>query len=236
MKFRSKVALAVALLFAAPLFAHEEPSRLANTITVSGLGRVRVTPDRVVFNVGVETEASAVEAAVRENNERTARVIAALKGAGAKDSEIQTSNFSINPQYEYIENRRPRIVGYQATNSVTVTRQKIDDAGRLLQAAVTAGVNQASGLSYTVSDPAAGREEGLKKAFADARAKAQVLATASGRTLGNAIAIAEASSAGFTPPPMPMRMAMEAKVAQDVPVQSGEEEVVFQVSVTFELK
>jgi uncharacterized protein YggE len=210
---------------------------LTNAITVSGLGRVRVQPDRVTFTVAVETSAPSADAAVRDNNERTKNVIAALKAAGAKDSEIQTSNFSIYPQYEYVENRRPRVTGYQANNSITVTREKTEDAGRLLQASVNAGVNQASGLSFSVSDPARGRDEGLKEAFADARAKATTLAVAAGRTVGAAIAISEGGGLDQpVPPPMPYRTAqMEAKVA-DVPVQAGEEELLFQVTVTFELK
>jgi uncharacterized protein len=239
MKFRTfLIALAAVAMTSAAAAQQQPPPLVMNSITVSGTGRVTVAPDRVIFTVGVETAAPTVEAAVRENNERTARVVSALRSAGARQEEIQTSNFSIHPQYEYVENRRPRIVGYQATNSITVRREKVDDAGRLLQAAVTAGVNQASGLNFTVSDPARGRDTGLQRAFADARAKAQVLAAASGRTLGAAIAIAESTTGGYPiPPPMPGRvMAMEASVASDVPVQSGQEELVFLVTVTFEMR
>lgn len=213
------------------------PSGLVDWVAVTGTSRTDVEPDRVSFTVGVETRSTTVESAVAENNKRTAAVVAALRAAGATSEEIRTSNFSIYPQQEYAENRAPRVVGYQVSNSVTVTRSKTDDAGRLLQAAINAGVNQASGLNFYVADPVRGRDKGLRLAFEDAKAKAQTLARASGRTVGRAITISEGAASMPTPPPMYGRgMAMEAKVAQDVPVESGTQERVFSVQVTFELR
>ena len=210
---------------------------LAGTVTVSGTGRVSVTPDRFSFFVGVQTMGPSVDAAVAENNRRTAAVIAALKKAGARDQDIQTSQFSIYPQQDYQEGKPPRILGYQVTNNVTVRSEKVGDAGRLLGIAVAAGVNNSSGINFEVSDPARGRDEGLRAAFADARAKAALLAQASGRTLGRAVTITEGTQ--HTPPPMPMQraMAMEARVANaDVPVEAGTSQVTYVVTATFELQ
>ena len=167
---------------------------------------------------------------------RTAEVVAALKKAGATESEIRTSNFSIYPQQDYQQGKLPRILGYQVNNSVTVTRDKIGDAGKLLQAALNAGVNTSSGLQFLVSDPSRGRDEGLQAAFTDAKAKASVLARAAGRTLGRALSISE----GVEPsrPPIAykaMGVAAQA-VSEEVPVESGTQEVSYTVSVTFELK
>lgn len=206
------------------------------TVSVSGLGRSVVIPDRFTFNVGVQSVAGNVDDAVSENNRRVAAVIAALKKAGATDRDIQTSQFNIWPQQDYQEGKLPRILGYQVTNSVTVKSTKIGDAGRLLGVALAAGVNTSSGINFEVSNPATGRDEGLRKAFEDARAKASLLAQAAGRTLGRVLAVSEGSSAGTPPPVYPMReMAMQAKVA-DVPVEAGSQENVYSVSVVFELK
>jgi len=213
------------------------PAMIVDWVAVTGTSRTDVQPDRVSFSVGVETRVATVEAAAAENNKRTAAVIAALRAAGATQEEIRTSNFSIYPQQEYVENRAPRVVGYQVSNNVTVTTPKTENAGRLLQAAINAGVNQASGLNFSVSDPERGREQGLRLAFEDAKAKASILAAASGRTVGRAITISEGSAS--LPPPVPVYgrvMAMEAKVAQDVPVEEGTQERIFSVQVTFELR
>ena len=210
------------------------PPAFIESVTVSGTGRVTLTPDRYSFNVGVQTIAATVDDGVRENNDRVANVIAALKRAGAQEKEIRTSGFSIYPQQDYQQGRAPRITGYQISNMVTVTRDKVGDAGKLLQAAINAGVNTSSGLQFEVSDPTRGRDEGLRAAFNDAKAKAQLLATAAGRTLGRALTINEG---GVQQPPIPRPMAMrEAAVAEAVPVEAGTQELTFAVTVVFELR
>lgn len=211
--------------------------QLVESVSVTGMGRVTIVPDRFTFTLGVQTVAPTVDEAVTENNRRVQAVIAALKRAGAADKDLQTSNFNIFPQQDYQEGRLPRILGYQVSNTVTVRSEKIDQAGRLLGVGIGAGVNTSSGLQFQVADPAAGRERGLRAAYEDARAKASHLAQAAGRTLGRAIVISEGVQ-HMTPPQPMMRsaMAMEARVAQDVPVEAGTEELSFTVSVTFELR
>lgn len=212
-----------------------------DTISVTGTGHVTVTPDRFSFTATVQTMAPTVEEAVNENNQKVAAVIAALKNAGAKAEEIRTANFSIYPQQDYSQQQQgklPRLIGYQVSNSITVMRKQISDAGRLLQAAISAGVNQTSGLSFSVSDPSRGRDEGLRAAFADARAKASLFAQAAGRTLGVAMAITEG---GAGSPPQPRMMAARGVmasqvVAEPVPVESGTEELTFTVSVVFAMR
>lgn len=211
---------------------------LVETITVTGTGRSNVTPDRFTFSVGVQTMGSTVDEAVAQNNRKVAATIAALKAAGARDEDIQTSNFNIWPQQDYQEGRAPRILGYQVSNNISVRSTKIADAGRLLGIAIGAGVNTSSGINFEVSDPARGRDQGLRAAFDDARAKATLLAQAAGRTLGRAIIITE----GVTAMPQPVQtraMAMEARigsVAGDVPVEAGSQERGFTVTATFELR
>jgi len=233
---------AFSAVIAASAFAQSMPPREPapiDTVSVTGTGRVNLTPDRFSFNVAVQTIAPTVEEAVNENNTKVAAVIAALKNAGAKPEEIQTSNFSIYPQQDYSQQQQgklPRLIGYQVSNSITVTKKQIADAGKLLQAAIAAGVNQSSGLSFSVSDPTRGRDEGLRAAFADARAKASLLAQAAGRTLGPAMAITEGGSSNPQPPRPMMGRVMAAQVAEPVPVESGSEELSFTVSVVFGMR
>lgn len=208
------------------------------TVSVTGSGKVTLTPDRFTFTVGVQTLAPTVEDAVNQNNQKVTAVVAALKKAGATDKEIRTSNFSIYPQQDYQQGKPPQILGYQVSNNVTVTKDDPAAAGKLLQVAVANGVNQSSGLQFVVSDPARGRNQGLKAAFDDARAKAALLASAAGRTLGRALTITEGSSA-MPPRPMPMARGMAEVAAQavsEVPVESGTQELNYTVSVIFELR
>ncbi len=221
---------------------HREPGSpfMPQSVSVSGTGRSTVPPDRFTFSVGVQTVGDTVDAAVAENNRRVAAVIAALKKAGAAEGDIQTSNFNIWPQQDYQEGRLPRILGYQVSNNVSVRSTKVDTAGKLLGVAIAAGVNTSSGINFEVADPSRGRDEGLRKAFEDARAKAALLAQAAGRTLGPAILISEGVARMPQPYPVDQRaMAMGARVgnvAGDVPVEAGTQERTYNVTVTFELR
>jgi uncharacterized protein YggE len=214
-----------------------DPSLFAETISVTGSGRSIVTPDRFSFTVGVQTVANTVEDAVNQNNQKVSAVLAALKAAGAQEKDIRTANFSIWPQQDYQQGSLPRILGYQVSNSVTVRSDKIAQIGKLLQVAVNAGVNTSSGIQFEVSDPARGREEALRAAFADARTKAQQLAQAAGRTLGRAMSISEGVQSVPPPQPFPRAMAMKAEASvSEVPIESGTQETTYTVSAVFELR
>jgi uncharacterized protein len=205
------------------------------TVSVSGVGRATVVPDRATFSVGVQSMAPTVAAAVQDNNTRVAAIVEALRKLGATDREIRTAQISIYPQQDQQPGRPPRIVGYQVSNTVTVTRNNPAEVGRFLQAAVDAGANTVSGVNFVVSDPSRVRDGALQSAFADARAKADVLAKAAGRAIGRAISITEGSAVMPPPYPMARRMSMEA-AQMDVPVEAGAEELSFTVSVVFELR
>ena len=232
-----RLAVLAATLLAVPAGA-QAPTAAApaatvpETVSVSGTGRVELVPDRASFTVGVQTMAPTVAGALQENSARAAAIIAALKRLGATDREIRTSQVSIYPQQEQ-QGRVPKVVGYQVSNSITVTREDPAAVGKFLQAAVDAGANTVSGVSFGVSDPARGRDAALQSAVADARAKAEVLARAAGRTLGRVIAIAEG---GGVRPPAPMAYEMKAMRTAEVPVEPGSEERSFTVSVVFELR
>jgi uncharacterized protein YggE len=233
MKWIPTLALALA---AGTALAQVQAPPQRETVSVAGTGRASVVPDRVAFTVGVQTVAETVEMAVNQNNERVAKVIAALKAAGAGEKEIQSARFSIFPQQDQRQGAAPRIVGYQVSNTVSVRTGKPAEAGRLLQAAVKAGVNTASSLRFEVSDPAKGRDEALRAAFADARAKGLVLAQAAGRQLGSTLRIAEGPEEGAPPQPYARAMALGAEAVSDVPLAAGTQEIVYSVSVTFELR
>jgi uncharacterized protein YggE len=235
MKIRSWVVLA-SMLAAQPILAQAPATREAavDSLSVTGIGKTSVTPDRASFSAGVQTLAASVQAALQENNARVTAIVAALRKLGLADKDIRTSQVSIFPQQDHQPGKQPRITGYQVSNTVGVALAKPAEAGRFLQAAVDAGANTISGLSFSVSDPARHRDQALQAAYADARAKAETLAKASGRSVGRALWISE--GAQVAQPPRPFAYARAAEMQASVPVEPGEEELVFTVSVTFELK
>lgn len=227
-------AMLVAASAGAQTAAGPTPDSAWQTISVTGVGHVTLAPDRAFFTAGVQTVAPTLAAATQENATRMTAMLAAFRRAGAVDRDLRTSGLSIYPQQTQQEGHASKIVAYTVSNNVTVTRDDPTTVAKLLEAAVDSGANTVSGLSFT-SDPARGREPGLQAAFADARAKAEVLAKAAGRTAGRALAIVEGEGGARPPIPMPRAYVAKAMVAS-APVEAGAEEMTFTVSVVFELK
>jgi len=221
----------LAVVFAAlPLFAQTPPCD-AHSITVSGTGTATVVPDRVSFIVGVSTNAPTVDEAYKTNSEKTRKVIAALKALGVKATEIQTSNFSIQTEYQVDQHRKER--GFIVTNSVTVTREDPKAASDLLDAAVEAGANEAGALSFFASDPRVARDRAIERAMANAKAQAEKLAATAGATLGRVTSITTVNEGGSG---YSKNSVAESITVTSAIVESGVETISYSVTVTYELK
>jgi len=214
---------------------------LAGTITIEGRGEVLAAPDMAQINSGVTTQGASAREALDANTAAMGELIAALKAAGIEARDIQTSGFSVNPNYVYSDERDengyslpPRINGYQVSNTVTVTVRKLDDLGTILDKSVTIGANTINGVSFSVADPSELYNEARKAAFADARAKAELYADAANVTLDEIVSISETQ--GYNAPqPYPMYARADVAMAQAVPVEAGEMAFAINVSVQWEL-
>jgi uncharacterized protein YggE len=212
----------------------------AGTISIEGRGEVMATPDMAQINSGVTTQGATAREALDANTAAMADLIAELKAAGIEPRDIQTSGFSVNPNYVYTDERDangyslpPKINGYQVSNTVTVTVRKLDTLGSILDKSVTVGANTINGVSFSVADPSELYDEARKAAFADARAKAELYATAAGSTLEGILSISEGQTFN-DPQPYPMYRADMAASAP-VPVQAGELAFAINVNVQWEL-
>jgi len=236
---RSLVALALVLplVAAAPVFAQEVDMR--PKIEVLGEGEARVSPDMAIVTLAVLKEAPTAREAMDQNNSAMAAVIAALKEEGIAAKDLQTGGLSINPQWVYPDGKdpaeKPRITGYQVTNSLTVRVRDLAKVGGVIDRSVSLGVNQGGNIVFTNDDPAEAMSEARKDAVENAMAKAKTLAEAAGVGLGSVLRITEG---GGMPAPMPMMKSMRAQgmVAEaSVPIEAGENTYTVQVNVTFEL-
>jgi uncharacterized protein YggE len=201
-----------------------DPATSTDTVSVTGTGSVEAVPDRAEVSAGVESRASTAKAALAANGAAMQKVIAALRANGGKDVTTQTVSLST----AFDQNGQPN--GFVASN-VASAETSLDGAGALIDAAVAAGANTVYGPSLSRSDADALYRKALAMAVDDAKVRAEILAKASGRSLGRVTAIAESGSA----PPVPY--AAKASAAQDsTPVVSGPEETTASVSVTYELR
>jgi uncharacterized protein YggE len=193
-------------------------------VTVVGNGSVTAVPDRAGFSFGTVSEADTAAAALAASSKAVERVIEAVRKAGVARADIQTSEVSLSPR---MNDKGTQVAGYTASNTVSVTVRKLADAGGIIDAAVGAGANQVYGPNLLVSDQDASYRNALKAALADARAKAETLAAAAGRSLGQITAISEG---GSTPIPLP---AVGATKDSAVPIEAGTQKIEATISVTF---
>ena len=200
-------------------------------ITVVGEGAAGVVPDIAVIQAGVTTQGKTARTASEANSKVMAEVHAALKASGIAERDVQTSQFSIRPVRDSRREGDNRIVGFQATNQVSVNIRAIPRLATVLDQMIAAGANDVSGIHFTVSQRSTLLDKARAEAVADAKRKAEVLAKAAGVRLGRATAIVETSGQ-----PIPMeRMSIRAAPAASVPIAVGEQNLQVQVSVTFEL-
>lgn len=228
------------LLLPSSLLAQE--SIQPNTISVSGTASVKRAPDQAVLQLAVETFAATAKEAANENAAKMDAVMAALRKLGLGKDQLQTSGYSITPEYDYNAStpRQPgedRLIGFRVRNMVQVTTDDVPQVGNIIDVATAAGANRVTNLAFQLRDPESARQEALRLAIGKARTEAETIAAALGRTLGPAIA---ASTTGaFAPPVMLEMRAMAARTADfsnaAPPIEPGLLEVSAQVSVIYSL-
>jgi uncharacterized protein len=242
-------ALALAASLALPASALAQTARSGTDIapgntllSVTGEGQSMRQPDIAVFNAGVATTGKTAGEALSANSAAMNRVIAALKRAGIAERDVQTSNLNLEPVYQQYQQPRgneldqqmPQIIGYRASNNVTVKQRKLAEFGRVIDTLVSAGANSVSGPGFQLDDSSAALDEARLEAMKKARARAELYATAAGLRVARIISISE--SGGYMPSPQMMyaRVAM-AEAAAPTPVSPGEVAMSINVSVQFEL-
>lgn len=203
------------------------------TITVPGQGIVAVDPDIAVLRLGVvvvrPTAADARSAAATTMQ----AVLGALTAGGVRKPDLRTTLVGLDAVRDYSPESGPKVTGYQLTNTVEATIRAVATVGELIDAALAAGATSMDGLSFRVADPRAALGEARRRAVADARDRATVLAAEAGIALGRVVAIVEGGALEPGPPRPMAEMRMKATSDASTPVEAGTNELEVGVSVTF---
>jgi uncharacterized protein YggE len=166
------------------------------TVSVTGTGTARLTPDIVIVTLGVQTQDPQVARAVQDNNARASRVTEAVKAAGVAAADIQTSDFSVSSQQKFDPQGTPTgEVTYIVSNTLTLTLRDVSKLGDLLQSALESGANTVQNVSYSVADPSEALDKARLDAIQDAHDQATQLADAAGAQLGPVFNLNEYSPA-----------------------------------------
>ena len=190
-------------------------------------------PDLARVNIGVVTQFESASAGVRRNNEAVEKLLGALDEYGIAESDIQTSNFSVAPQYEYNRSgQAPRLIGYRVANQVRVAVRRIADLGTLLDEVVTAGANQINSVTFAVNEAKSFDDTARRRAMADAHRKAALYAQEAGVRLGSVLRIEEAAD---TVAIRQIGLAVDQD-AGAVPIARGQQTLLQHVRVTFAIE
>lgn len=214
------------------------PSPESRSIHVTGAGSVTAEPDLATIYLGVSVEKETVEEAREEAASAMTAVIDALKNNDIAETDIQTENFSVYPQYDYTEEGRV-LRGYRAHNTLNARVRELENLSDIIDDAIAAGgdIIVVNSVQFMIEDPTPLQAQARTLAVKDAEVKAQTLAEASGVTLGKPITITETSR--FAGPPI--AFAEEAEFADDsartsTPIQAGELTVTINVTVVYEIE
>jgi uncharacterized protein YggE len=210
-----------------------------NGITVQGSGSAELPPDEARVSGSVETQAGAADDALNQNSQTMQAVLAAIRGFGISDSDVSTTRVTVNPVFSTqspsssSSNNTPTIVGYRATNGVEVKLTDLNKVGDLIQAMVSAGINDFSGVSYDLQNPEQLQTMSLQAAIADGQQQAQAAAAALGVKLGGVLNMSSTSNTPPVPSPRFANAAPLAAAAAPPPVLPGPQTGTTTVTITY---
>lgn len=162
-------------------------------LSVVGEGRVEAIPDTSYVDLGiVVNNQSSVNEAQKQINEVNNRIILGLKKLNVQKKDIKTTNYSIYPNYSYINNQNV-LDGYNGSVTVTVKVRSPDLVAQVIEVATVAGANQIQGTRFLIDDPNKYREEARSKAIENAKEQAQKMAKDLGLKLGKITNIVESA-------------------------------------------
>ena len=208
-------------------------------LTVAGTGEARVAPDEATVRLGVFAQEPTARAAQDAVNRTANAILEAIRRLGVPADQIQTQDLSLNPVYAQGRpdegNQEPRIVGYQATNTVAVRLDKLEQVGPVIDAGLAAGANRLDGVSFGLRNDAAAQAEALTRAVEAATAKAKTLARALRVRLIRVVDVAEGGITMQPPPFLKGRFEADVAAMSTTPVSTGQVGVNTSVTIRWEI-
>jgi len=189
-----------------------------NTIEVTGEGTVSAAPDKAIIVLGVITENVSLTAAQKDNSTAAANIIAALLKLGIPKANIQTAQYSIDIQYNYVDGKQI-FRGYQVTHLLQVTVDQIDLTGLIVDTAVKSGANTVRNIQFTLANPEMAYNRALSLAIRNGSIKAATIAQTLGVALHPIPCLVEESSRTHGPVPYAASLQLASEAT---PIQPGE--------------
>jgi len=233
------VAIAALIAFSPAIGARQpvkaDTTTIVPTVSVNGTGKITVKPTIARINFGVLTSKDTASAAQTENDATMSKITAALKAAGIKEDDIQTTGYSLQPRYVWNKDTGKSVLdGYDMNHAISVVVRNIKDAGKTVSLIADNGANTVSGISFDVDDATLEQTKlaALSLAMANARKRADVVAKAAGKTVLSVQTVIVNENV-YTPYPMFGANSAVAKDSAPAPVEAGTLDIEMSVSVTY---
>jgi len=178
-----------------------------------------------------------------ENNQKMQKVIDFVKKQGVADKDVQTTNYSLNPQYDYTWCRKskddtrycsPKIIGYELTQSVEVKIRDFDKINTIIGGLSDAGANQISNISFSLDEPEDYKNQARIEALKKIEKRAQLLSKETSLKLGKIVSVLE--SEVYPVYRETMKATAEAPSSVPAPIETGTQEITVTLTVSYEIK
>jgi len=205
----------------------------STTFDVTAEGKSSVKPDSANVLAGVSATGSTTKEVQDKINSTINKVTENIKALGVDSKDIQTSNYNVNPTYDYRDGSQ-KITGYSASTNLTIKVKNIEKVGQVIDAATQAGANNVNNLGFDNSDKSAAENDARTKAVAAAKKKAEDAAKIAGFKLGNIVNYSEGFGGNGV---RPLMMETQGKVSSsDTKIEAGTNEVVVNVTLSYEIR
>jgi len=205
-------------------------------LVVSGNASVMAVPDQAIVRLGIVRQAASAQAAQEQANVAAREILNAVEKAGVPPNQIQTARLVLTPIYapRNPDSRdAPRIVAYNATNTISVRLENLSIVGTVIDAGLKAGANQIEGVGFALRNDLPSRQQALKQAVEEARSKAQTIAEA---LRVNLVEVLEVSEGGVSiVDRVEPVFASRAAAATETPVSPGQIEVRASVTIRYRI-
>lgn len=231
--------LCIAAIVIVALVVVSDKTDAQDRFSVSATGKVFAKPDVANLTIGFQTEVKATAAeAVKENSEKMNKIIEALKALAIETKDIKTTNYNLNPLYDWTQTGGQRLRGYQVSQNVTIKIRELDNIGEAIAKTTEKGANQIGNVSFTIDDEDELKAQARDEAIEKAKAKAEDIAKKTGMKLGKIVSVYE--NQVYYPEARyasDMALGIGGGGAIEAPsIEVGENEVSVEINVTYEVK
>lgn len=220
----------------------------ANTISVTGEGEVMAVSNIATLTVNLNKEGKTAKEAQDLLNESITKTLNYLKEKSIADKDVKSEYGGLSPKYSYEQpvcytypcpTKDPKIIGYTATQTITVKIREVDAASEIRTGLATIGITDISGPTFSIDDEEAFKDEARSKAITDAKDKAQVLAKELGVKLGKVVSFGENNGsypmyAAAKTMAAGEAMMLDSRIAPTLP--KGENKINTTVTITYEIR